>query len=140
MSTRHSKETVLAFTAGVLLALAACRQSGRTYGLDTLVVALESSPLHLDPRIGIDQNSWRVHHVVFNGLMKNGAIGDYVPDLAESVTSEDGAVWKVRLRPGVKFHDGRVLGSRDVVYTYESLLAPSFVSSKKEPLRIIRSI
>ncbi len=141
MSTRHSKENLLAlFAAASLVALAGCRQSGRVYGLDTLVVALESSPLHLDPRIGIDQNSWRVHHVVFNGLMKNGAIGDYVPDLAESVTSEDGAVWNVRLRPSVRFHDGRAVTSRDVVYTYQSLLAPSFLSSKKEPLRIIRSI
>jgi peptide/nickel transport system substrate-binding protein len=40
----------------------------------------------------------------------------------------------------VRFHDGRALTAADVAFTYESLLASGFVSSKKEPLRIIERI
>ena len=103
-------------------------------------MAIESGPLHLDPRSGTDQNSWRVHHAVFNGLVKNGKPGEYLPDVAESYTTDDAVVWKFRLRDGVTFHDGRRLTSRDVVYTFESLLAPGFASGKKQGLSIVKEI
>jgi peptide/nickel transport system substrate-binding protein len=107
---------------------------------DALVVALESGPLHLDPRVGTDQASWRVHDVVYTAVVKKGEGGEFLPDLADSLTTEDGRVWTVVLKEGVRFHDGRTLGAADVAYTYESLLAPAFTSSKKEPLRIIEKI
>ena len=139
--TRHSNGALPALLAIPLLAaLGAC--GGRT-GLppdDTLVVALESGPLRLDPRIGTDQASWRVHDVVFPGLVKKGLAGEFVPDLAESVESVDGSVWTARLRKGLTFHDGRSLTSRDVAFTYRSLLSGEFASSKREPLKIIESV
>lgn len=104
------------------------------------MVAIESSPLHFDPRVGTDQNSWRVHQAVYSGLVKNGAAGEYLPDLADSFSSPDGVTWRFHLREGVRFHDGRPLTSADVAYTFESLLAPGFLSGKKEPLRIVREI
>lgn len=103
-------------------------------------MALESAPLHLDPRLGTDQASWRVADVLFNGLLKKGAGGDYLPDLAASFGSPDGITWTIRLRPGVKFHDGRLLTSRDVAFTYRSLVAPGFVGGKKQTMALVGRI
>jgi peptide/nickel transport system substrate-binding protein len=37
--------------------------------------------------------------------------------LAESITSKDGALWTVKLRKDVRFHDGKPLTSADVVFS-----------------------
>jgi peptide/nickel transport system substrate-binding protein len=103
-------------------------------------VALETGPLSFDPRSLTDQASWRVQDVVFNGLLRKGEGGELVPDLAEEVASEGARIWRFRLRQGVRFHDGRPFTSRDVAFTFRSLMDPAFVSSKKEPLRAVESI
>jgi ABC-type transport system substrate-binding protein len=47
-----------------------------------------------------------------------------VPWLASSFTAEnEGTRFRFKLRPGVRFHDGRRLTARDVRYTFERLLA-----------------
>src|SRR5262249_31714968 len=114
LSTRHST-----FGAGAVLAIviafaaSGCARAADRPPSDTLVIALEAGPLHLDPRVGTDQASWRVHDVVYNGVMRKGEGGEFLPDLAESCTTEDAKTWKVRLRDGVRFHDGRTLTAED---------------------------
>jgi peptide/nickel transport system substrate-binding protein len=103
-------------------------------------VAIESSPISFDPRVGTDAASWRTHDVLYNALLRKGSGGEYLPDLAERCGSDDAILWRCRLRDGVLFHDGRRLSSADVAFTYRSLLAPGLVTSKREPLRIIREI
>jgi peptide/nickel transport system substrate-binding protein len=124
----------------VLLAFACGREREPAGTRDTLVVALEAGPLHFDPRTGTDAASWRTHEVLFNGLLRKGAGGEYLPDLAESWGSDDAVVWRFHLREGVLFHDGRPCTAADVVATYESLLHAGFSSGKKEPLKIIREV
>src|ERR687883_624539 len=49
-----------------------------------------------------------------------------VPDLAESWTiSPDGLVYTLRLRQGVRFHDGSPMTSRDVKASYDKIAFPS---------------
>src|SRR5467141_1643436 len=48
-----------------------------------------------------------------------------VPDLAESWTiAPDGLTYTLRLRQGVRFHDGSVMTSRDVKASYDKIIAP----------------
>src|SRR5215467_13105566 len=48
-----------------------------------------------------------------------------VPDLAESWTiSPDGLTYTLRLRAGVRFHDGSALTSRDVKASYDKIVFP----------------
>jgi peptide/nickel transport system substrate-binding protein len=135
---RPTRRELLALAAAPFAS--ACARGGAPHRDDTLIVALESGPLHLDPRVGTDQASWRVHDVVFSGLVKKGERGEFLPDVAESLTTDDARVWRVKLRDGIRFHDGRPLAAADVAYTFQSLLSKDFVSSKKEPLRVIEKI
>src|SRR5216117_21770 len=48
-----------------------------------------------------------------------------VPDLAESWTiSSDGLTYAVKLRQGVRFHDGSMMTSRDVKASYDKIVFP----------------
>ncbi|MGH7859608.1 MAG: ABC transporter substrate-binding protein, partial [Candidatus Binatia bacterium] len=99
---------------------------------NSLTVALESAPIHLDPRVASDQASSKVFELAMNGLVTKDENGTFVPDLAQSWEFlEEGRRWRFHLRPGVRFHDGRPFGADDVVFTYGSFLDGSITSPKK---------
>ncbi len=50
-------------------------------------------------------------------------------ELAENIDTKDAKVWTVKLKKGVTFHNGKTLGSGDVVYSLQRHLDPS-VGSK----------
>jgi ABC-type transport system substrate-binding protein len=49
------------------------------------------------------------------------------PNLSESLAdvSDDGKVWTIKLKPGLKFHDGTDLTSADVVQSYQIAASPN---------------
>ncbi len=99
-------------------------------GGDAVVIAVESTPKSLDPRLGsIDSVSARLHQIVFDSLVRKNERFEFVPHLAESFTqSEDAKTFTFKLRPGVKTHNGRDLTSADVKFTYESIASPELKS------------
>jgi peptide/nickel transport system substrate-binding protein len=107
---------------------------------DTLVMAVEKPPKTLDPRVGNDAVSARLHQIIFDTLVNKNEQLDIVPELADFTISPDGRVFTFRLRPGVVFHDGRPLTAEDVKYTFESLCAPTFNSPKKGDFALVESI
>lgn len=63
-----------------------------------------------------------VSKLVFSGLMKYDSNNQLVGDLAESIESDARAVvYTVKLRPGLKWHDGHDLTAQDVVFTYTTI-------------------
>ena len=53
--------------------------------------------------------------------------GTPVPTLAESVEpNKDATQWTIRLRPGVTFHDGKPLTSKDVLYSLQRIEKEQF--------------
>ena len=63
---------------------------------------------------------------VFSSLYTFGPELRPVPDLADGMpeVTEGGRTWTIRLRDGVRFHDGSALDSADVVSTYELAASP----------------
>jgi oligopeptide transport system substrate-binding protein len=81
----------------------------------------------LDPQVGYDWQNWSVIKSIFDGLMdyKPGTT-ELEPDLAESYTvSDDGLSYTFKLRDGVKFHNGRVMTSADVKYSFDRAVSPA---------------
>ena len=105
-----------------------------------MIVAIPSGPNNLDPRIGTDDNSQRVAQLVFSYLMTLDENLRVAPALAERLENPDPLTYVAHLRRGVRFHDGHELTSRDVVYTFTSLMAPDFISPRKGAYRIVESV
>jgi peptide/nickel transport system substrate-binding protein len=123
------------------LALAGCRSTEAT-AIDPsyVTVAIRTSPDNFDPRIGTDEASQRVHQMVYSKLM---TIDDHLrvaPGLAVRLDNPDPLTYVAYLRSGVRFHDGRELTAKDVVYTFESFLDPDFVSARKGAYRMLASV
>jgi peptide/nickel transport system substrate-binding protein len=58
------------------------------------------------------------------GLVSMNSNGEVIPALAESWTDEDATVWKFKLRPDAKFHDGTAVTADDIVYSLERAMDP----------------
>lgn len=93
-------------------------------------MAIESYPANLDPRYPNDAYSSKLQQLLFNGLLKYDEELRLVPDLADAYEYRSDTRLRVRLRPGVRFHDGHELSSKDVIYTFKSLMDPK----KRSPL------
>jgi peptide/nickel transport system substrate-binding protein len=105
---------------GLLGVISACRQQGEKSEVTMLI---EKRVPTFDPRASADSAAERFRQLVFNSLMRKGENFDPVPDLAESVEiAPDYRTFTFKLRPGIKFHDGRGFSSLDVKYTFETML------------------
>ncbi len=105
-----------------------------------ITLAIRSSPNNLDPRRANDESSARAGQLLFTPLMDWSDDLRAVPKLAERLDNPDPLTYVAHLRHGVKFHDGHELTSKDVVYTYESMLDPEFVSPYKSAFRSLASV
>ncbi len=107
---------------------------------NTLVMLIESSPTNLDPRIGVDAQSERIDNLIFDDLLSRGDNLDVAPGLAERWEIPNPLTYIFRLHHGVKFHDGRPLTSRDVKWTFDSLLQGKVRSTKAAVYRFVDHI
>jgi peptide/nickel transport system substrate-binding protein len=110
------------------IALAGCRAAPRDP--NTVVFLIESSPANLDPRIGTDAQSQRIDALLFDGLVAHDANFQFTPALAESWQQPDPLTLVFHLRDGVRFHDGRPLTSRDVLWSIDSMRSGVVISPK----------
>jgi len=122
----------------LLLVATACSRPPRDPNV--IVVAIQSGPNNLDPRIGLDAVSQNIHQVLFNGLMKIDEHLKTVPDLAERLDNPEPTVYVATLRRGVRFHDGHELTAADVVYTFRSLYDPALINPYKGAYRYLDSV
>jgi peptide/nickel transport system substrate-binding protein len=107
---------------------------------DTLVMIIESSPTNLDPRVGLDAQSERIDSLIFDDLLSRGNDLNVAPSLAERWEVPDPLTYVFHLHRGVKFHDGRPLTSRDVKWTFDSLLEHKIRSVKSAVYRFVDHI
>jgi peptide/nickel transport system substrate-binding protein len=98
---------------------------------NTLIIGLKSSPTNLDSRVGADNASGRLFDLIHSGLIKVTPENGYAPDVAEKWETPDDKTIVFHLNPNAKFQDGRPVTAADVKATYDSMLAPSFTTSKK---------
>jgi len=107
---------------------------------NTLVMIIESSPTNLDPRIGLDAQSERIDDLLFDDLCTRDEHLNVQPGLAERWDIPDPLTYVFHLHRGVRFHDGRPLTSRDVKWTFDSLLQGKIRSTKAAAYRLVDRI
>lgn len=92
-----------------------------------IVVTYKDDVATLDPAIGYDWQNWSMIKSIFDGLMDyTPGTTDLRPGLAESYSvSDDGMVFTFKLRPGVKFHNGREMVAEDVKYSLDRVTNPA---------------
>jgi peptide/nickel transport system substrate-binding protein len=117
-----------AFLLITLLFIAGCRSAQRDPR--TVVFLIESSPANLDPRVGTDAQSEHIDELMFDGLVARDASFHFTPALAERWEQPDPKTLIFHLRDGVRFHDGRAMTARDVVWTINSMRNGAVISPK----------
>ncbi|WP_435661142.1 ABC transporter substrate-binding protein [Leisingera caerulea] len=119
----------LVFAAGSALALAA----GGAWAKDSVTIAMQLEPPHLDPTSAAAQAiDSVVYSNIFEGLTRFMGDGSVVPGLAESwEISGDGTVYTFRLREGVTFHDGSAMDAEDVKFSLDRARAEDSTNAQK---------
>jgi peptide/nickel transport system substrate-binding protein len=106
----------------------------------TLVMIIESSPTNLDPRVGLDAYSERISSLIFDDLLTRDEHFNVQPSLAERWEIPNLLTYVFHIRHGVRFHDGRPLTSRDVKWTFDSLLTGKIISTKSATYKFVDSV
>ncbi len=122
---------------GLALPLLSCSQRPDP---NMLVMIIESSPTNLDPRVGLDGQSERIDELLFDALLTRDEHFNVQPGLAEHWEIPDPLTYVFHLHRGVVFHDGRPLTSRDVKWTFDSLLQGKIRSTKTSTYRYVDRI
>lgn len=117
--------------------LIGCGKSESAKG-SVLRVSTEGDPQTLDPRRVRDLATTTTIHMLYEGLMRNGADGNPAPALAESVTiSPDQTTYTFTLRKS-GWSDGTQVTANDIAETWKSILSPQFPSPNAYQLYPIR--
>jgi len=100
--------------------------SGQPKKGGTLILARAGEVTNLDPHKVPAFTSARVFELVYSYLMRLDENLGVQPDLADGMptTSSDGKTVTVKIRSGVKFHNGDPLTSADVKYTFDRIIDP----------------
>jgi ABC-type transport system substrate-binding protein len=106
--------------------------SGGRYG-GAVSVVWSDPPNSFDPAVGYNLTAWDAitELVYFGGLMAyDKQLGGPVPNIAAAppVMSDGNTTLTFKLRPGVKFHNGRAIVASDFIYSWERMLTPSLGS------------
>jgi peptide/nickel transport system substrate-binding protein len=131
-------------TTGAGAMLAPIIRSGAVLAAETpkkggqIVVALSQEPTVFNPNrphIEVDRG---VHFGLFDSLWRVDEKAQFLPNLAVEVpTVKNGGIQKngleylVKLRKGVKWHDGKPFTSKDVKFTHELITNPKFGAYSK---------
>lgn len=88
-----------------------------------LRIGLSADVTTIDPHFVATQPNLTVQQHIFDGLVRIDERGRVTPGIAASWSTPDPLTWEIKLRPGVKFHDGADLTAEDIVYSLERPLA-----------------
>jgi peptide/nickel transport system substrate-binding protein len=95
----------------------------------TFTEAIIGTPRFINPLLAVTSADKDMSALIYAGLMRLGADGTLVNDMAESITmSEDGLTYSVVLKSGLTFHDGTPVTSDDVIFTISRLVDPALKS------------
>lgn len=87
-----------------------------------VIVSQGSKPKSLDPNMYNEIPALTVTEQIFNTLLRVDEKGNIVPELAESYEYVTPTELVIKLKQGVKFHNGDIMTSKDVVFSINRML------------------
>ncbi|WP_117194444.1 ABC transporter substrate-binding protein [Rhizobium terrae] len=105
-----SMKFLLAGVAATVFTMGAAQAADLTIGSAT-------EPSAIDPQFSRTGNNQNIAQSVFDRLVQTDAAINMEPALAVSWANTDPLTWQVKLRNGVKFHDGNPLTAEDVIFS-----------------------
>ncbi|MBQ3280556.1 hypothetical protein IJG92_02800 [Candidatus Saccharibacteria bacterium] len=125
-------EWVLLVIALILLAVSQSFWFGESYATDayidggTYVEATVGRVNSMNPLFATTTSEKVLSKLMFATLTYNDFSGHPGPGLAASVTySDDGKVWKIKLREGLSWSDGEPITNEDVLFTLDLIQNPA---------------
>ena len=150
MTTRILRRSFLSLTAATAAGLPAAARAQNAppdKPKGQVIIGMSQEPTKFNPlfpAIEVDQG---VYWSVFSPLWAPGPKGDLLPRLAREIPSvenggisADGLTWRIRLREGVKWHDGEPFTSADVKYTIDLINNPDFRAGSRTGHSSVRDI
>ncbi len=100
-------------------------------GRQVIIVGLAAEPTSLDPADHRSRTSETVIRNMFDGLVTRDTRSGVHLELAEEMNWLDEKTLEVKLRKGVKFHDGVEMTADDVVFTFERIIKENMIEYPK---------
>jgi peptide/nickel transport system substrate-binding protein len=108
----------LRILAGTILS-AGLILSGTAVWAKTLRIGAQADAGTMDPQAQNIQTTITLLSMIYEPLITRDKALNKAPALAESWSQTSPTTWRLKLRPGVKFHDGAPLTSADVAFTIQ---------------------
>jgi len=95
----------------------------------TLTLGTHYEPASLDPATCGGPSSFAHCQPIFDSLLRYDYTAQkYLPQLAQSLDSDDGKTWTLKLRSGVNFSDGTPLNADAVTFNWDRIRDPKNLS------------
>ena len=152
-SSRITRRHVLAGMAGgvaapLILPAGIVRPAyGQSLNRDRVIVGMTQEPVQFNPLLWVNAGTENVpESCMFDALWDVNEKGEFIPNLAATVPSgenggisADGLVWKIELRPDVKWTDGQKFSAKDVEFTYRKIIDPSIAIRSRSGFDLIKN-
>src|SRR2546426_4871679 len=123
-----------------LIVLCAAPILAPAQGKDTLVVALTSHAPTLDPHMHFERVGILLNINMFDSLLHRNTKLEFEPSLATSWKPLSDTQWELKLRKGVRFHNGETMSAEDVKFSFERVLGPAKKSPQCGNIRAIKEV
>ncbi len=94
-------------------------------GETKVIVGLNADASSLDPVITCDRTTIKVLRNLYEPLFSLDRNAHLVPELAKSSEFVDDLTWRIKLREGIRFHNGEPFNAESVKFTIDFVLNPN---------------
>ncbi|MEN6491058.1 MAG: ABC transporter substrate-binding protein, partial [Rectinema sp.] len=122
-----------------LLAFSGCSGKSKQASQNKAIRIAEQVPNLITPGVW-DGQAFSLDSSIYEYLVDIDTEGNLVPALATSWETPDGKVWTIKLREGVKFHDGSDFDSQDVKFTIMRTQDPTVGHLKAQDFSVVDSV